>query len=60
MLVNSEMSALGRMDAYLSNMKFPWQSEKGEEISIPVGCLECWVKNSDGQFYQKWTKTYNS
>jgi len=47
-IVDSEMSALGRMDAYLSNMKFPWQSERGDAVAIPVGCLECWVKNETG------------
>jgi hypothetical protein len=59
-VVNSEMSSLGRMDAYLSNMKFPWESERGEEVRMPVGSLECWVKNSEGYFSQDWTKTYNS
>lgn len=58
-VINSEMSALTRLDAYLTNMKLPWESEKGEQISIPVGVVECWIKKDD-KFEREWAKGYNS
>lgn len=54
-IVNSEMNALTRVDAYIQNMKLPWESEKGDLAAKPVGCLECWIKD-----IRAWVKTYNS
>jgi hypothetical protein len=28
--LNSDMNVLARLDAYMTNMKFPWESERGE------------------------------
>ena len=36
-------------------MKLPWESEKGDLATKPVGCLECWIKD-----IRVWVKTYNS
>lgn len=49
------MNALSRVDAYLQNMKLPWESEKGDQAIRPVGCLECWEGEK-----RVWIKTYNS
>lgn len=54
------MNLLTRVDAYMTNMKMPWESEKGEFAMVPVGCIECWLRDETGDFVRSWTKTYNS
>lgn len=49
-VVNSDCSVITRLDAYFTNMKGPWESENGEEALIPVGCVECWLQNEQGEF----------
>lgn len=59
-IVNSDMNVLTRVDAYMTNMKMPWESEKGEFAMVPVGCLECWIRDASSEYSRTWTKTYNS
>jgi hypothetical protein len=59
-IVNSDMNVLTRVDAYMTNMKMPWESEKGEPAMIPVGCVECWIRNAEGEYVRAWTKGYNA
>ena len=59
-IVNSDCSVITRLDAYITNMKAPWESENGEETLIPVGCVECWLSGENGEFTRSWTKMYNS
>ena len=49
-VVNSDCSVITRLDAYITNMKAPWESENGEEALIPVGCVECWLAGEKGEF----------
>jgi hypothetical protein len=42
-IINSDMSVLNRLDAYMTNMKFPWENKKWEPTAIPVGVTECWL-----------------
>jgi hypothetical protein len=39
------MNVMTRFDAYMTNMKMPWESEKGEPAIVTVGCLEVWLRN---------------
>ena len=41
-VLNSDMSLLNRVDAYVTNMKMPWESEKGEPTTQSVGRVECY------------------
>jgi hypothetical protein len=54
------MNLLTRLDAYMTNMRFPWEYENGNETKIPVGCVECWVANENNEFERLWSKVYNS
>ena len=54
------MSVMSRLDAYITNLKMPWESEKGELATLPVGIVECWIKDSEGDYKPSWSKTYNS
>jgi hypothetical protein len=54
------MNVLTRFDAYMTNMKMPWESEKGEFAMVPVGCVECWLRDANQEYSRTWTKTYNS
>ena len=55
------MNVLSRFDAYMTNMKMPWESEKGEPTMIPNGIAECWLRDNDnGEFKRSWTKGYNA
>lgn len=59
-IVSADMNVMTRIDAYMTNMKMPWESEKGEPALIPVGVLECWIRDAEGDYKRSWTKTYNS
>ncbi|CAD8083004.1 unnamed protein product [Paramecium sonneborni] len=56
----SDCSVINRIDAYISNRKAPWKSEKDEEAKIAVGSVECWHQMQNGEFKNLWTKVYNS
>lgn len=59
-IINSDMNVLTRLDAYMTNMKMPWEAEQGDPAVIPVGCIECWTQKENGEFKKAWTKMYNS
>ncbi|CAD8088886.1 unnamed protein product [Paramecium sonneborni] len=59
-VITSDCSVINRLDAYLTNMKAPWESEKGDQALIPVGCVECWLQQENGEFQRLWVKMYNS
>ena len=42
-VIVADMSVIGRIDAYMTNMKFPWEAEQGDPTHIPVGVTECWL-----------------
>lgn len=58
--VHSDMNVLTRVDAYMTNMKLPWESERGEPTLVLVGCLECWLRNEEGEYKKSWSKGYNA
>jgi len=37
-----DMNVASRVDAYLTNMKMPWEKEAPPTL-LSVGALECWV-----------------
>jgi len=45
------MNVASRVDAYLTNMKMPWEKEAPPTL-LAVGCLECWVKVSDADEFK--------
>jgi hypothetical protein len=56
------MNVASRFDAYLTNMKMPWEKEAPPTL-LAVGCLECWVKSNDEnefKYERMWNKTYPS
>ena len=57
------MNVASRVDAYLTNMKMPWEKEAPPTL-LAVGCLECWFKvsddNNDFKYERMWNKTYPS
>lgn len=59
-VINSDTNVLTRLDAYMTNMKMPWESEAGGQTLIPVSCTECWTHDARGEFERSWTKLYNS
>ncbi|CAD8049374.1 unnamed protein product [Paramecium sonneborni] len=61
-LLQADMSVLNRVDAYVNNMKMPWNDEETEVKTIPVGLVECYIKQEEGEFSYKrlWTKEYNT
>jgi len=59
-IVTSDYSIFNRLDAYLTNMKGPWEKENGENVIMPVGCVECWALQQDGQYERQWAKMYHS
>ncbi|CAD8082335.1 unnamed protein product [Paramecium sonneborni] len=59
-VVNSDYSIFNRLDAYLQNMKGPWEKEDGKQTVMPVGCIECWTESQDGIYTRQWAKMYNS
>ncbi|CAD8078645.1 unnamed protein product [Paramecium primaurelia] len=59
-VVNSDYSIFNRLDAYLTNMKGPWEKEDGQQAVMPVGCIECWIQQQDGLYTRQWAKMYNS
>lgn len=46
-ILSADMNVITRMDAYMNNMKMPWESELGDPKTIPVGTLECYVRNEE-------------
>lgn len=54
------MNVLTRVDAYMTNMKMPWESEGGEPALVNVGNLECWVRDEEGRYLKQWMKGYNA
>jgi hypothetical protein len=64
------MNVASRVDAYITNMKMPWEKEAPPTL-LAVGCLECWVKVNDTdefkyyyliyfRYERLWNKTYPS
>jgi len=41
------MNAASRLDAYLTNMKMPWEKEAPPTL-LSVGTLECWYQKTQG------------
>ena len=41
--VTSDMSALSRVDSYMTNLKLPWDKKNDDEILLSVGMLEAWI-----------------
>lgn len=61
-VLSSDMNVASRFDAYLTNMKMPWEKEAPPTL-LAVGCLECWVKTNDEnefKYERMWNKTYPS
>ncbi|CAD8199045.1 unnamed protein product [Paramecium pentaurelia] len=61
-VLSSDMNVASRVDAYLTNMKMPWEKEAPPTL-LAVGCLECWVKTNDEnefKYERMWNKTYPS
>ena len=67
------MNVASRVDAYLTNMKMPWEKEvnfgyyqiiKAPPTLLAVGCLECWFKlpeqENEFKYERMWNKTYPS
>lgn len=53
------MNVASRMDAYLTNMKMPWEKEAPPTL-LSVGALECWAQTSESEykFERLWSKTF--
>lgn len=51
-----DMNVASRLDAYLTNMKMPWEKEQPQTL-LSVGTLECWLqdKNSGLDFNKAWS-----
>ncbi|KAM3133073.1 WD repeat and FYVE domain-containing protein 2 [Paramecium bursaria] len=58
-VLNSDMSLLNRVDAYVTNMKMPWESERGEPTTQSVGRVECYQMD-DQSFTKLWEREYNA
>jgi hypothetical protein len=60
-VLSADMNAASRVDAYLTNMKLPWEKEAPPTL-LSVGALECWVQSveDDFKFERAWSKTYPS
>ena len=41
-IICGDMNIVSRVDAYLTNMKMPWEKEAPPTL-LSVGALECWV-----------------
>jgi len=56
----SDMNVASRMDAYLTNIKFPWEKDLPDVI-ISVGVLECYIQpnKDEWKFDRIWVKTFN-
>ncbi|CAD8170894.1 unnamed protein product [Paramecium octaurelia] len=59
-VLSSNCSVINRIDAYLTNMKAPWEFKKDEEAQIAVGSVECWHQTLHGEYKKLWAKVYNS
>jgi hypothetical protein len=59
-VIDSDMNVLNRVDAYMSNMKLPWESERGEPTAVAVGRVECFMLNASNVFEKCWHREYNS
>ena len=53
------MKVSSRVDAYLTNMKMPWEKEAPPTL-LSVGALECYMQTSETEwkFERLWSKTY--
>lgn len=56
----SDMNVASRVDAYLTNIKFPWEKDLPDVI-VSVGILECYVLRDpvEWKFERIWVKTFN-
>ncbi|EAR93569.2 PX-SNARE domain protein (macronuclear) [Tetrahymena thermophila SB210] len=54
-----DMNVASRVDAYLTNMKMPWEKEQPQTL-LSVGTLECWLQNNQGglDFEKAWSIPY--
>lgn len=60
-VLSGDMNVASRVDAYLTNMKFPWEKEAPPTL-LSVGALECWVQSSESElkFERVWSRSYPS
>lgn len=59
-VLSGDMNVASRVDAYLTNMKMPWEKEAPPTL-LSVGALECWVRaagDDEYKFERVWSKTY--
>lgn len=58
-ILSGDMNVASRMDAYLTNMKMPWEKDAPPTL-LSVGALECWAQTSDTEykFDRLWSKTF--
>lgn len=58
-ILSGDMNVASRMDAYLTNMKMPWEKEAPPTL-LSVGALECWAQTSESEykFERLWSKTF--
>ena len=40
--VTSDMSAISRIDSYVTNMNLPWEKKK-DQVLLSVGVVEAWI-----------------
>lgn len=53
------MNVASRVDAYLTNMKMPWEKDQPQTL-LSVGTLECWLQSNQGDlaFEKAWSIPY--
>lgn len=52
---------MNRVDAYVNNIKMPWEDDKDNSKTIPVGTVECFTQNeNEDGFVRVWKKEYSS
>lgn len=61
--VTSDMSAISRMDSYITNMNMPWD-KKTDQVLLSVGVLEAWLQSKKGMeeytYERLWHKNFKS
>jgi hypothetical protein len=61
LITTGDMSAISRINSYLTNTKMPWEDEDIPETLVAVGTVECWVHREQGEGYRYekvWSKIY--
>lgn len=61
--VTSDMSAISRVDSYITNMNMPWD-KKTDQVLLSVGVLEAWLQSKKGMeeysYERLWHKNFKS